>query len=193
MHLPAEPGPAREQALRSLRVERIELHRIDPATPLADQLGTLRELHAAGKVGAVRGDRPASWLLDREHEPVLRACAEARIALLPWRRWAWRRPDRAPGGERRRGRASAEPGAAGTPGRDGLNFALELSKNASWDTGGMPGRERDSQTSSEQRRRVDEIFGDVLPETTSDERDPDRRTGLPDDWYRENRPPHHDR
>jgi hypothetical protein len=65
--------------------------------------------------------------------------------------------------------------------------------NASWDTGAMPGEQRDPQTSSEQRRRVDEIFGDVLPETTSDERDPDRRTGLPDDWYRENRPPHHDR
>ncbi|MEV7095901.1 hypothetical protein AB0M80_23935 [Amycolatopsis sp. NPDC051045] len=56
----------------------------------------------------------------------------------------------------------------------------------------MPGEQRKPQT-SEQRRRVDEIFGDVLPETTSDERDPGRRTGLPDDWYRENRPPHHDR
>lgn len=65
--------------------------------------------------------------------------------------------------------------------------------NASWETGGMPGQQRDPKAGSEQRRRVDEIFGDVLPETTSDERDPDRRTGLPDDWYRENRPPHHDR
>jgi hypothetical protein len=74
-----------------------------------------------------------------------------------------------------------------------LNFALELSINRSWETGGMSGQKRDPKTSSEQRRRVDEIFGDVLPETTSDERDPDRRTGLPDDWYRENRPPHHDR
>ncbi|GLY35222.1 hypothetical protein Amsp01_012460 [Amycolatopsis sp. NBRC 101858] len=74
-----------------------------------------------------------------------------------------------------------------------MNFALELSINASWETGGMSGQQRDPQASSERRRRVDEIFGDVLPETTSDERDPDRRTGLPDDWYRENRPPHHDR
>jgi hypothetical protein len=44
------------------------------------------------------------------------------------------------------------------------------------------------------RRRVDEIFGDVLPETTSDERaegGQDRET--PDSWYLENRPPHHDR
>ncbi|GHF98640.1 hypothetical protein GCM10017567_11730 [Amycolatopsis bullii] len=76
----------------------------------------------------------------------------------------------------------------------GVGFTLELSKNGSWETGGMAGQERDPRTSSEQlRRRVDEIFGDVLPETTSDERDPERRTGLPDDWYRENRPPHHDR
>ncbi|QRP46949.1 hypothetical protein [Amycolatopsis sp. FDAARGOS 1241] len=41
------------------------------------------------------------------------------------------------------------------------------------------------------RRRVDEVFGDVLPETTSDERG---LTGdTPDSWYLENRPPHHDR
>jgi hypothetical protein len=71
-------------------------------------------------------------------------------------------------------------------------FAVELSNTASWDTGVMPGEQRKPQT-SEQRRRVDEIFGDVLPETTSDERDVERRTGLPDEWYRENRPPHHDR
>ncbi|MCR6484055.1 hypothetical protein M8542_14625 [Amycolatopsis sp. OK19-0408] len=57
----------------------------------------------------------------------------------------------------------------------------------------MSGQERDPKTRSEQRRRVDEIFGDVLPETTSDERDAGGRAGLPDDWYRENRPPHHDR
>jgi len=56
----------------------------------------------------------------------------------------------------------------------------------------MAGEQRKPQA-GEQRRRIDEIFGDVLPETTSDERDPERRTGLPDDWYRENRPPHHDR
>ncbi|GAB2745779.1 hypothetical protein [Amycolatopsis magusensis] len=43
------------------------------------------------------------------------------------------------------------------------------------------------------RRRVEEIFGDVLPETTSDERDPDPPGGDRDSWYHENRPPHHDR
>ena len=41
-------------------------------------------------------------------------------------------------------------------------------------------------------RRLDEVFGDVLPETTSDERDPDRRRGDGDSWYEENRPPHHE-
>ena len=39
----------------------------------------------------------------------------------------------------------------------------------------------------------DAVFGDVLPTTTRDERDTYSSTGLPDDWYRENRPPHHDR
>lgn len=45
------------------------------------------------------------------------------------------------------------------------------------------------------RRRptLDEIFGDVLPETTSDERDPERPGGDRDSWYEQNRPPHHDR
>lgn len=46
------------------------------------------------------------------------------------------------------------------------------------------------------KRRLDEVFGDVLPETTSDERDPrDARASSTDgdSWYLENRPPHHDR
>ncbi|QLH22371.1 aldo/keto reductase [Streptomyces sp. Rer75] len=96
-----------EQALRRLRVERIELlqlHRIDPETPLADQLGTLRDLQADGKVGRIglseitvaELDQAREIIdvvsvqnrynvLDREHEPVLAACAEAGIAFLPWR------------------------------------------------------------------------------------------------------------
>jgi hypothetical protein len=42
------------------------------------------------------------------------------------------------------------------------------------------------------RRRFDEVFGDVLPETTSDERG-QQVSGSDDSWYLENRPPHHDR
>jgi hypothetical protein len=46
------------------------------------------------------------------------------------------------------------------------------------------------------RRRLDDVFGDVLPEVTRDE-----VAGAPDDppaagddeWLRANRPPHHDR
>jgi pyridoxine 4-dehydrogenase len=96
-----------EQALRRLRVERIELlqlHRIDPETPLAEQLGTLRDLQAEGKVGRLglsevtvaELDRAREIIdvvsvqnrynvLDREHEPVLAACEAAGIAFLPWR------------------------------------------------------------------------------------------------------------
>ncbi|MFD3661019.1 aldo/keto reductase [Streptomyces sp. NPDC058659] len=96
-----------EQALRRLRVERIELlqlHRIDPGTPLADQLGALRELQTEGKVGRIglsevtvtELDRAREIvdvasvqnrysLVDREHEPVLAACEAAGIAFLPWR------------------------------------------------------------------------------------------------------------
>ncbi|WP_175482934.1 hypothetical protein [Actinokineospora iranica] len=37
---------------------------------------------------------------------------------------------------------------------------------------------------------LDEIFGDVLPDTTADERDLTPPTS--DDWYERNRPPHHE-
>jgi hypothetical protein len=43
------------------------------------------------------------------------------------------------------------------------------------------------------RPDLDDIFGDVLPSTTSDERDPDRPDPDSDSWYERNRPPHHDR
>jgi pyridoxine 4-dehydrogenase len=96
-----------DQALRRLRLERIELlqlHRIDPETPLADQVGTLRELRDAGKINliglsevtvdqlaqardiaAIASVQNRYNTLDREHEPVLEACERAGIAFLPWR------------------------------------------------------------------------------------------------------------
>ncbi|MGW0593879.1 aldo/keto reductase [Streptosporangium sp. NPDC002607] len=96
-----------EQGLRRLRVERLELlqlHRIDPEVPLADQLGALRELQTEGKIGLiglsevtvaeleearqiidVASVQNRYSMLDREHEAVLEACAAAGIAFLPWR------------------------------------------------------------------------------------------------------------
>lgn len=54
--------------------------------------------------------------------------------------------------------------------------------------------DQDKRPTEATRRRVDEIFGDVLPDTTSDEREPgQQRTPDSDSWYLENRPPHHDR
>jgi hypothetical protein len=55
---------------------------------------------------------------------------------------------------------------------------------------GRASRARDSE--AVRRRRLDEVFGDVLPETTSDERD-DRDPGAEssDHWLREQVPPHH--
>lgn len=44
------------------------------------------------------------------------------------------------------------------------------------------------------RRRLDEVFGDVLPTTTGDERDDDpRQQSTPDEDLLADRPPHHDR
>jgi aryl-alcohol dehydrogenase-like predicted oxidoreductase len=96
-----------EQGLRRLRVDRLELlqlHRIDPDVPLADQLGALRELQVEGKIGHiglsevtvaeleqarqivdVASVQNRYSMLDREHEAVLDACAAAGIAFLPWR------------------------------------------------------------------------------------------------------------
>ncbi|MGW7286555.1 aldo/keto reductase [Streptomyces sp. NPDC054847] len=112
--LDGRPGVLRgqvEEALRRLRVERIELlqlHRIDPETPLADQVGTLRDLRTEGKIGRIglsevtvaqleqarkivdiASVQNRYSLLDREHEPVLAACEAAGIAFLPWRPVAW--------------------------------------------------------------------------------------------------------
>ena len=106
-----------EGCLRRLRVDRIELlqlHRVDPEVPLADQVGTLRDLLAAGAIGAiglseVTVDQLAEAraivgiasvqnrynLLDRGHEPVLRACERAGVAFLPWRPIATGAPEAA--------------------------------------------------------------------------------------------------
>lgn len=96
-----------EQGLRRLRVDRLDLlqlHRIDPTVPLADQLGTLHDLQVQGQVGhiglsEVTVDQLAEArtitdiasvqnrysILDREHEAVLDACTATGTAFLPWR------------------------------------------------------------------------------------------------------------
>jgi hypothetical protein len=47
----------------------------------------------------------------------------------------------------------------------------------------------------ERKRRIAEVFGDTLPETTSDERDPEDRpedtAKRSDTWLEEQVPPHH--
>ena len=50
------------------------------------------------------------------------------------------------------------------------------------------------ETPAERRARLDAIFGDVLPDTTSDERDPGTNRGADDatdTWLRAQVPPHH--
>lgn len=96
-----------DDALRRLRVERIDLmqlHRVDPAIPLADQVGVLRDLRAEGKIGHIGLSQVSAAqlsearatveiasvqnrynILDRESDPVVDACEAAGIAFLPWR------------------------------------------------------------------------------------------------------------
>lgn len=56
-----------------------------------------------------------------------------------------------------------------------------------------PSRRRDAPERGASASRLDEVFGDVLPATTSDEREhPTARDAADGDtWYLENRPPHH--
>lgn len=52
---------------------------------------------------------------------------------------------------------------------------------------------RSGESDEARRRRIAEVFGEVLPDTTGDEREPedgeDRRDG--DRWLRAQVPPHH--
>jgi hypothetical protein len=50
----------------------------------------------------------------------------------------------------------------------------------------------DAVRAAARRRRLAEVFGDVLPEATSDDRsESGSPAGADDRWYTENRPPHH--
>jgi hypothetical protein len=57
----------------------------------------------------------------------------------------------------------------------------------------MSGKEKPEGPREPARRQVDEVFGELLPGTTSDERDPESSIVDIDSWYLENRPPHHER
>jgi pyridoxine 4-dehydrogenase len=103
---PAHLRKACEGSLRRLRVERIDLyqlHRIDDKVPAEDQLGTLKELQAEGKIKhiglsevSVAQIEHARKLvpivtvqnrysvLDRGAEDVLEYCERAKIGFIPW-------------------------------------------------------------------------------------------------------------
>ncbi|MBR8744262.1 aldo/keto reductase [Nocardiopsis sp. MG754419] len=95
-----------ELSLRNLGLERIDLlqlHRIDPEVPLADQLGALVELRNEGKIrhiglsevsvdelSAARAITPIASVQNqyapsfRQSEDVLEQCEKDGIAFLPW-------------------------------------------------------------------------------------------------------------
>ncbi|WP_159943278.1 MULTISPECIES: aldo/keto reductase [unclassified Nocardiopsis] len=95
-----------ELSLRNLGLERIDLlqlHRIDPEVPLADQLGALAELREEGKIrhiglsevtvdqlSAARAITPVASVQNqyapsfRRSEDVLEQCEKDGIAFLPW-------------------------------------------------------------------------------------------------------------
>jgi aryl-alcohol dehydrogenase-like predicted oxidoreductase len=103
---PYPEGLVIEMSLRRLQVERVDLyylHRIDPAVPLEDQLGVLRDMQAEGKIGNIGLSkvtleqlRTASELVDvaavqnkynvtdRASEDVLRHCEMTGISFVPY-------------------------------------------------------------------------------------------------------------
>ena len=95
-----------EGSLRRLHLERIDLyqlHRIDPKVPVADQLGTLKDLQVQGKIKhiglsevSVRQIEHARTIVsvvsvqnrysiaDRGSEDVLDYCEKEKIGFIPW-------------------------------------------------------------------------------------------------------------
>jgi pyridoxine 4-dehydrogenase len=95
-----------EGSLRRLRLERIDLyqlHRIDPKVPAEDQLGTLKDLQAQGKIKhiglsevSVRQIQHAQTIVpivsvqnrysvaDRGSEDVLEYCEKEGMGFIPW-------------------------------------------------------------------------------------------------------------
>ncbi|MEU2734563.1 aldo/keto reductase [Streptomyces sp. NPDC007095] len=95
-----------EASLRRLRLDTIglyQLHRLDPAVPMAEQLGALDELRAEGKIRHIGLDTVTPEqlaealeltdiasvqnrfnLLDRDSQPLLKLCEARGIAFLPW-------------------------------------------------------------------------------------------------------------
>jgi hypothetical protein len=51
--------------------------------------------------------------------------------------------------------------------------------------------EKPKETEWERKRRLAKVFGDVLPETTTDDRDDDEPGKGSDDWLKSQVPPHH--
>lgn len=95
-----------ELALRRLKVERIDLlqlHRVDPQVPLAEQVGALAQLREEGKVRHIglsevditqlkeaEAVTPIATvqnlynLVTRDHDPVVDHATEHGIAFIPW-------------------------------------------------------------------------------------------------------------
>ncbi len=54
-----------------------------------------------------------------------------------------------------------------------------------------PARLTPAQRKAQARKRLDDVFGDVLPEQSADDQDDPRERGTNDAWLRSQVPPHH--
>ena len=95
-----------EGSLKRLRVDRLDLlqlHRIDPKVPAADQLGTLKDLQAQGKINHIGLSEVSIAdiehartivpivsvqnrysVIDRAADDIVSYCEQEKIAFIPW-------------------------------------------------------------------------------------------------------------
>jgi hypothetical protein len=80
----------------------------------------------------------------------------------------------------------------GTPRREDPERAVESAAESGAESAAQAAAQAAGQAArrrEEQRRRRGRVFGDVLPETTRDDRDTGE--GQDEEWLRANVPPHH--
>lgn len=54
-----------------------------------------------------------------------------------------------------------------------------------------PKPDRSAEPEWKRKARLAEVFGDVLPDSTSDDRDEQRSRGTSEEWLKRQVPPHH--
>lgn len=99
-----------------------------------------------------------------------------------------KRPSERPGAPGARDNDPRMPDAAGKPSGSAASTAAVGTAAATSAHADEAAEAR--RAAARRRRHIDEVFGDVLPSTTGDERESGHRGGFTLEHYRSSRPPH---